>query len=178
MKMIIKLEEYIKEYVDMNIAKKVLPKMKFKHSKRIAELSKLIKDDENIYSASLYHDFIERGGNIDDLKKILNSYSIELVKCLTNEDDSDTLEKLKKFLKNKPQNFIDDVLIIKLCDRTDNLKKRVFQNTLTKPYRKKSVELIQWILDNFKGDKQKMKQFIESNIFPYIPKIEKKIRFN
>ena len=65
--------------------------------------------------------------------------------------------------------------LIKLCDRCDNLKKRVFQNTLNKNYILKSLELIQWIWDNYQGEKSKMKNFIESNILPFVPKLSKKL---
>jgi hypothetical protein len=109
------------------------------------------------------------------MKEILTPYALELVYLLTNQDEEDTLYKLKSVLSGKSKSTINDILIIKLCDRTDNLKKRVQKNILSKNYINKSTELIQWIWDNYTGDKEKMKIFIEDNILLYIPKINKKI---
>jgi hypothetical protein len=174
-KWILNFNEYLLEYVDMKHAQRVLPNKKLKHSKRVAELTKLLKDDTDIYSAAVYHDFLERGGEVIDMKEILTPYALELVYLLTNQDEEDTLYKLKSVLSGKSKSTINDILIIKLCDRTDNLKKRVQKNILSKNYINKSTELIQWIWDNYTGDKEKMKIFIEDNILLYIPKINKKI---
>ncbi len=175
MKEILNFKNYLLEYVDMKHVKKILSGNKLKHSKRVGELTKLIKDDKDVYSAAVYHDFLERGGEMKDMSNILTPYALDLVKLLTNEDNDDTLIKLKNSLSNKPQTIINDILIIKLCDRCDNLKKRVFKNIITKAYINKSAELIQWIWDSYKGDKIIIKKFIETQILPFIPKISKKI---
>lgn len=174
---ILDFENYLLEYVDMKHAKRVLPNKKLKHSKRVGEMTKLIKDDVDVYSAAVYHDFLERGGEFKDMEEILTPYALELVKILTNDTDEDTLNKLKFALAGKPQTLINDILIIKLCDRCDNLKKREFKNDLNKGYLKKSAELIQWIWDSYSGDKSKIKAFIDHNILPYVPKIAKRLKF-
>ena len=94
---ILKFEDFLLEYldVDMKKIKKVLPTKKLKHSKRVADLTRLLNDNPDIYSAAVYHDFLERGGEKSDMKKILSPYSIQLVKVLSNETDEDTLTKLK-----------------------------------------------------------------------------------
>ncbi len=174
---VLNFDNYLLEYVDMKHAKRVLPNKKLKHSKRVGELTKLIKDDVDIYSAAVYHDFLERGGEFTDMEEILSPYALELVQILTNDTDEDTLHKLKFALSGKPQKFINDILIIKLCDRCDNLKKREFKNILNKSYIKKSAELIQWIWDSYKGDKTKIKMFIDNTILPYVPKLAKRLNF-
>jgi hypothetical protein len=172
---ILNYKNFLVEYIDLQHIKKVLPSKKFKHSKRVAELTKLIKDNKDIYSAAVYHDYLERGGAEGEMEHILSPYALELVYILTNDTDDDALLKLQIRLSGKSQDVKNDILIIKLCDRADNLKKRAFKNILSKNYIKKSTELIQWILDNYKGDKSKLKTFITNNIFPYIPKLTKKI---
>lgn len=164
--------------IDTKSVKKVMPIKKFKHSKRVAELTKLLKNNVDVYSAAVYHDFLERGGSKKDMKKILSPYAFELVKVLTNENKEDTLNKFKKMFGYTGGEFLNDIIIIKLCDRTDNLKKRSIKNTLDKEYIKSSVELIQWMWDKYKGDKSKIKNFIEFNIFPYVPKIRKKLNLS
>lgn len=170
---ILDFSTFLVEYVDLKHVKNVLPSKKYKHSKRVAELTKQIKnaDSDDIYASAVYHDFLERGGDIKEMEMILTPYALELVKILTNETDEDTLIKLKSLLSGKSQSMIDDILIIKLCDRTDNLTKRIFNNELNKKYYKKTVELLQWIWDNYKGDKKIMEDFIENNIFRYIPRM-------
>lgn len=175
MNKILNFENYLLEYVNMKHVKKVLSEKKLKHSKRVGELTKHIKNDADIYSAAVYHDFLERGGNIEDLEKILTPHALELVQILTNDTNDDTLYKLKTSLLGKPENIINEILIIKLCDRSDNLKKRVLKNILTKGYVNKSVDLIQWIWDSYKGDKSVIKNFIINQILPFIPKLSKKL---
>ena len=100
---ILDFEHYLLEYVDMKHAKRVLPSKKLKHSKRVGELTKLIKDDVDVYSASVYHDFLERGGETTDMQKILSPYAFQLVQILTNDTNEDTLYKLKSMLSGKPK---------------------------------------------------------------------------
>ncbi len=172
---ILNYSNFLVEYIDLQQIKKVLPSKKFKHSKRVAELTKQIKDDKDIYSAAVYHDYLERGGAEGDMEHILSKYALELVNILTNDTDDDALLKLQIRLSGKSQDIKNDILIIKICDRADNLKRRAFKNILSKNYIKKSAELIQWIYDSYKGDKNILKYFIIRNIFPYIPKLNKKI---
>ena len=179
MRNLLDFKKYILEYLDtkeMKYAKNVLPTKKLKHSKRVAELTKLIKDNKDIYSASVYHDFLERGGEVKDMSKILSPYALLLVKDLTNENDEDTYQKLKKSISGKTKGFVDDLLTIKLCDRTDNLKKRVFKNSLNKNYLNKSIELIQFIYDNYNGNKQVLLNFMENQLFPNIPPLKEKLK--
>ncbi len=175
MKNILNYEKFLYEYVNMEFATKILSNKKLNHSKRVADLTKLIKDDEDIYAAAVYHDFLERGGDVKDMEQTLTKHALELAHLLTNDEEEDTLLKLQKALYNKPKNIVNDVLTIKICDRFDNLKKRMVKNELSKKYIKKSSELIQWIWDNFDGDKSKLEDFITKKIFVYIPKISKKV---
>jgi len=175
---LLSLEEFLLEYVDYKPVKDVMPAKKFKHSKRVGELTKLIKDDEDVYSAAIYHDFLERGDDLEDMGLILKPHALELVEALTNYDNEEPIKKLREGIIGRDNNFINDFLIVKLCDRTDNLKKRIMENKLKKDYLKKSVEIIQFIVDNYKGDLSKIKQFVETQLFPYNDKLRKLIRFD
>lgn len=178
MKNILNYNNFLFEYLskdELKYAKEVLPKQKLKHSKRVAEYTKEIKDDKDVYNASVYHDFIERGGNYEDCGKILSPYALKLVKCLTNNDDTDTLLKLKMVLSGCDNKTKNDVLIIKIADRADNLNKRLDKDNLNKKYLNKSIELIQYIWDNYTDDKTKLFRFINVNIIRKIPFFKEKI---
>jgi len=172
---ILTFENFLLEYIDLNHIKSSLSSNKFKHSKRVGGLTKQIKDDKDIYSAAVYHDFLERGGVETEILPILSTYALELVKALSSETNDDVLINLKNVLSGKSKVFINDILIIKLCDRSDNLKKRAKKDILGKGYVRKSAELIQWIWNNYTGDKLKMKQFVEIIIFSAVPKLRNKI---
>jgi (p)ppGpp synthase/HD superfamily hydrolase len=180
---VLKFNEFLLEYLDVDVekVKQKLSKEKFKHSKRVGELVKLIDPDKDLYTAAVYHDFLERGGSVIDLQKLFGNRIIELVMCLTDNKTmtDDTLTNIKQKLSNKSSDIINDVLTIKLCDRADNLKKREYKNDLSKKYLKKSAELIQYIWNTYSGDnKEKMRNFIHNNILPYIPSIEKDLKIN
>lgn len=169
--MILNFLNFLYEYGNVNIkpAKKVLSDKKFKHSKRVAELTKILKDENYIYSAAIYHDFLERGGTLEELKNLVPKESIEIIEILTNDTDESTILKLKSKLEGKSINVINDVLLIKLCDRCDNLKIRYNNKELKSNYIDKSAELIQWIYQTYSGDKLKLKQFLQKEMITYVP---------
>ena len=106
---------------------------------------------------------------------MLNYYTYELVKALTHKEDEKTLDALKLNLIGKPQYFVNDIVIIKIADRTDNLNTRVKEGRLKKKYIKKSAKLIQHLYDIYKGDKQNLKDFIENNILSIVPELKDKL---
>jgi hypothetical protein len=170
--MFIKLFE---KFVDTLPIKNVMSKSKFEHSKRVASLVKQLSDSIDVYNGALYHDFLERGGSEIQTKSILSYYTYQLVNALSHRDDEDTLEALKRNLNDKSQLFINDIVIIKLGDRTDNLITRVKEDRLKKKYIKKSAKLIQFLYDSYLGDKSKINDFIENNIFSSIPSMRDRI---
>jgi len=151
-----------------------MPHRKIMHSKRVALLTKKLSNNIDIYNAALYHDFLERGGKENKMRNIISFYSYRLVKALTKDSYNknlynDTLEDIKINFTIYSENFKNDIIIIKLCDRVDNIKQRLKKNKLKKSYLKKSVELIQYLYDNYTGDKQKIISLIDIEI-PIIKK--------
>ena len=164
-------------YVTTKPIKKVMSKSKLKHSKRVANNTKYMIYSEDVYNSALYHDFIEKGGDTNILKSIVSEYSFQLIDTLTHNIDDDVLSILKTKLIGKNTKFVNDIIIIKLSDRADNIKRKSKEGILTKKYVQKSVELIQYLYDNFIGDKDKLKNFIENKILPYHKKFSNEIIF-
>jgi len=163
------------KFITSRPIRKVMSRYKYKHSKRVANLTKELSNSEDVYNSALYHDFLERGGKIEDTRKVLSFHSYQLVLALSHDEDEDTLTSLKIALQDKPQEFINDIVCIKLCDRTDNLKTRLDEDRLKRKYIKKSTKLIQYLYDSFEGDKSILDSFIEKHIFSIIPKMREEL---
>lgn len=146
-----KMFEYL-TYKNVNHIKKTFSKNKFNHSSRVASLVKSLSDDEDLYASALFHDYLERGGVKDKMKEILTPYSVKLVKALTNKNDTDTLEKMKSVFLEKSPSMINDLVIIKICDRIDNLNKRAEKGEINSGYIRKSVELLQFLYNSYHND--------------------------
>lgn len=166
------------KFVSSKPIKKVMSRYKYEHSKRVANLTKELTISEDVYNSALYHDFLERGGKIEDTRKILSFYSYQLILALSHEEDEDTLTSLMIKLQGKSQEFINNIVYIKLCDRVDNLKTRFINNKLKSKYIKKSSKLIQFLYDSFEGDKSILDSFIEKHIFSIIPKMREELILN
>ena len=166
------------KFITSRPIRKVMSRYKYKHSKRVANLTKEFTNSEDVYNSALYHDFLERGGEKSETRKILSFSSYELVLALSHDEDEDTLESLKTSLHDKPQEFINNIVYIKLCDRTDNLKTKFSNDNLKSKYIKKSSKLIQFLYDSFEGDKTPLDSFIEKHIFNIIPKMREMLILN
>lgn len=163
----------------INHLKKEMPGKKVKHSKRVAKLTKYFTESEDIYNAALYHDYIERGGDLTQLKSVLSFHSYNLVIALTKTEDiagskNQSLDILKERFPKYTQDFKNDVILIKICDRADNLVNKYKKGELRKKYIKKSSALIKFLYDNYTGDKSKIDNFLKEKIFEGIPEIKKK----
>lgn len=167
-----KLHRYRKFYekyiLEIDPIKRVLGNKKFKHSKRVANRVVKLDDREDLYQAAFYHDFLERGGQIESIQNELSPYSLELIMALSKEEGQDTLEVLKKSIQGQDDGFIRDVFLIKLVDRADNLAKKYQDGDLGKKYLQRSRDLITYIHHHYPGDKSKINDFIRTNILPYL----------
>lgn len=166
------------KFITSRPIRKVMSRYKYKHSKRVANLTKELTNSEDVYNSALYHDFLERGGKAEDTKKVLSFNSYQLILTLSHDEDEDTLTALMNSLHGKPQEFINNIVYIKLCDRTDNLKTRFNNDRLKNKYIKKSAKLIQFLYDSFEGDKSILDSFIEKHIFSIIPKMIERTTLN
>ena len=104
------------------------------------------------------------------IEHMLTPYSMQLVLLLTNDEDVKVLKTLKSKLSAISDSKVkDDVLIIKLCDRIDNLKKKYYTRKMDDNYLNKSNKLFNYILNNisdkYKSDVEKM---IKHHINAYI----------
>lgn len=155
---------------DIKTLKKSMPVQKVKHSKRVANLVKMLSKSQDVYNAALYHDFLERGGSIDKLKTIITSYSLKLVEFLTYYDNdvkiskNKSLDILKERFRNIDTKTKNDIIEIKICDRIDNILRKKQSNKLGDKYLIKSQELFEFLTSSYDGKKDKLVNFIQTYI--------------
>ena len=165
-------------FITTKYIKKVFSGNKVKHSKRVARETQHITHSIEVYKSALYHDYLEKNGNINTLKSVTSEYSYSLILALSHNKRDDVLESIKGNLIGHNKQFINDVVVIKLCDRRDNLGKKFKAKTLSKDYIKKSIKLIQYLYDKYNGDKTLLVKFITNNIFPYSNKFYLKLNLS
>lgn len=161
---------------DIKTLKKNMPVQKVKHSKRVANLVKLLTKSQDVYNAALYHDFLERGGSNEKLKNMVSSYSIKLVEFLTYYDNDVKLSKnksldiLKERFKDLDTKTKNDIIEIKICDRIDNLLRKKELNKLSNKYLIKSQELFDFLLNSYEGKNNSLLNFIQKNLLKILEK--------
>ena len=183
--MILSFENFVNERYqqrDVQALNAYMNDRKVKHSCKVAEIVKLFTDSEDLYQAALYHDYIERGGKKEELLHLISPYATELVMHLTKtedlaaqvEDDNETLAILRLAIENLPESVRNDIVVIKVADRADNLRKREKKGELSKGYIKKSAELVEYLFNSYTGaNKKAFKKFIKKNFLSVHPKVEK-----
>jgi|TARA_R110000787_G_scaffold336_8_gene1209 hypothetical protein len=139
------------------ILKATMPKSKIKHSNRV--FNKLDGLPSDVKYAALFHDYLESGGSLSKIEKVLPPKTIDLIKLLTITDDTSVIEHIKKTLKSgdittQLSNFL---ILIKIADRKDNYNKRVSKGKLTKKYKKKSKTLLAYLIKQYNGPRQLLK---------------------
>ena len=138
---------------------KELPKKKIKHSINVA--NELKDHNKTAIYAALGHDYLERGGNLEELidHLILNDIPlnvIRIIKALSQDDHIDSEnEPLTHISHELSQLHNDDIkntiILIKLSDRLDNIKKKLRTGKLTKKYIKKSINLCDFLSNEYTG---------------------------
>lgn len=94
----------------------------FEHVRKVFKLVKKVDTREILGAAALLHDVVEDTDyTIDDIREMFGSEVANLVKELTS--DEDLLDGMGKteYLLDKMMTISNDALIIKLCDRLQNL---------------------------------------------------------
>lgn len=146
---------------------KDMPLHKIKHSFRVAQsVTSLHPENLEAVQIALFHDFLEQGGNESVLMTLkFNKNTIDGIIALTAHD-SDPLSHIKETIPTLPDKVKNLVVIVKLCDRLDNLEQRYINNTLTETYLNKSEELTNWLFSQYNGEiehliliRKKMKVF-------------------
>jgi len=94
----------------------------YEHSFRVGDMvSNLIKD-EDIIIASYLHDIFDSGSGTE--KEVLNLFNekvVDIIKELTNDKEMIKIKGKFKYMVDKINSISDESLLIKLCDRYDNL---------------------------------------------------------
>lgn len=92
------------------------------HPLRVGDMVSNYTDDLDVIVSSYLHDVLDNGnGNEKDILNLFNERVLDLIKELTNDREMIKIQGKKKYLINKINNMSDDSLLIKLCDRYDNL---------------------------------------------------------
>lgn len=141
------------------ILRDVMSKRKVKHSLRVFD--KFKKYPKYVRYGALFHDYLERGGDIKVLESILDPKSIALVKMLTLGSEDDLIPHMDSVLcKTDDEELKNFLILIKLVDRKDNYTKRVRTNTLTKKYKKKTKDLVRFLTSRYTGDLKLIKNIL------------------
>lgn len=94
----------------------------YEHSFRVGNMvSTLVKDDDVII-ASYLHDIFDSGSGTE--KEVLNLFNekvVEIIKELTNDREMIKIKGKFTYMVDKINTISNDSLLIKLCDRYDNL---------------------------------------------------------
>ena len=93
------------------------------HPIRVAKTVSAYTDDYTVLAAAVLHDTLEdTNTTMDDLVRLFGDRVANMVQALTN--DPKELERIGKtqHLINKMTKMIDEVLLIKLADRLDNVQ--------------------------------------------------------
>lgn len=141
-----------------------LPKHKRKHSWRVAKSLYRAGADPDAVHAAVAHDFLERGGTMKRLQKVIDKHGLsprvaELVRALSSEEkndeqaDNEPLRHLQHVLPTLPEESRNKVILIKLGDRLDNLYRR--GKKIGKNYRRKTSELLSFLGYAYTGPQEK-----------------------
>lgn len=134
---------------------KIMPKEKQSHSMRVSSnLMDVGIESKDVILGSLFHDYIERGGDIDKLD--ISETSKDIIKFLSafddthgNSDNAPLAHLISVFGQINNQGLKDKLVMIKVADRVDNLNRR--GKSASKGYLKKSVDLIKFLMGNYGG---------------------------
>jgi hypothetical protein len=142
----------------------VMPPAKQKHSLRVAKtLNSVGAGKVGIY-AGAYHDYIERGGNVEDLTAHLDELGLSkeiltVVQSLSSDEKhaegkgNQPLEHIKQVLNAiQDQKTRDTIILVKIADRLDNLKKRIkTDGRIGRGYLNKSKQLLDYLQAMYTG---------------------------
>jgi len=142
-----------------------LNKKKGMHSLDVSKQVARYTDNIDTILGALFHDYIERGGNIDKLP--ISKKAKKIVKFLSSEtkdysgSENEPLEHLMEVIPEiKNENLKNNVILVKLMDRYDNLKRR--GKALSKKYIHKTKQLFHYLAQHFTGKKKILLQIAKA----------------
>ena len=158
----------------------ILPKARIRHSKRVAKaLNKAKVGKVGVYTG-LLHDYLERGGDLYTLSQHIDELKLppQIIKAVhTLSDDEKNIEiqpnqplsHLQAVLQGVTDDDLRNIIILaKLSDRLDNLKKRDKRGKVGTKYRAKSIDLINWLRDNYTGKPKPLHKMLKA-LAKYLP---------
>lgn len=125
----------------------------FYHVRQVFKLVKKVDISEEMGAAALLHDTVEdvEEVTIDIIKKGFGDVVANLVKELTSDSEMVGIMGKPEYLLDKMNSMSDKALIIKLCDRYQNLSDHF---TASDSFRRKYYKETKFIIDELKGSRQ------------------------
>jgi (p)ppGpp synthase/HD superfamily hydrolase len=94
----------------------------YEHSFRVGDMVSELTVDEDVMVAAYLHDIFEHGsGDEKEILELFNERVLDLVKEITNDSELVKLKGKFNYLSDKLNSLSNEGLLIKLCDRYDNL---------------------------------------------------------
>jgi (p)ppGpp synthase/HD superfamily hydrolase len=125
----------------------------FYHVRQVFKLVKKIDSRDELGAAALLHDTVEdvEEITIDVINKEFGTIVANLVKELTSDKEMLDIMGKPEYLLDKMNVMSDDALIIKLCDRYQNLSDHF---SASDKFRRKYYQETKFIIDNLKQSRQ------------------------
>lgn len=152
----------------------IMPTQKVIHSMNVAKNVTKYSDDVDIIMSALFHDYIERGGDIDRIDISETSKDIiKMLSILDNENETSEFIDVEMHMNEilsgiENQELRNDIIHIKLSDRLDNIRKRAVKKSLSKDYLNKSIDLFK-TMDEYYNGKFNIQKIIKSIQKEYKP---------
>jgi len=134
-----------------------LGKKKGVHSLKVSSHVSKYSNDPDVIIGALFHDYIERGGKIKNLP--ISKKAKKIIKFLSSESknlsgvENEPLEHLMNVVPEiKNEKLKNNIIIVKLVDRYDNLAKR--GKNVSKNYLTKTKDLFSFLVQHYTGDKR------------------------
>jgi (p)ppGpp synthase/HD superfamily hydrolase len=141
---------------------RVMPKQKVNHSLRVGATMVKAGAPHSAIKAALFHDYLERGGSPEKMHKVIHSdhETKAMIHALSSSGkdaarhSNEPLEHLKHTLSQPMHpDTKNHIILIKLADRLDNLKKRAKAGGVGENYRQKSKDLIRHLTHHYTGNR-------------------------
>lgn len=151
-----------------------MPKSKQKHSVRVGRELHKAKAGKIATYAGLLHDYLERGGDPETLSQHIDELGlpqkiVDVVHSLSDDEknvESSTnqpLEHLKWILQAVTDPDLRNIIILsKMSDRVDNLRKRARRGKIGRRYAAKSEELMQYLASHYTGEERPFKRLMHA----------------
>ena len=164
----------------------IMPKAKIKHSKRVAKTLNKAKVGKIGVYAGLLHDYLERGGDLYTLSQHIDELElppqiIKAVHALSDDEKNvdgqpnQPLAHLQAVLQGITDDDLRNIIILaKLSDRLDNLKKRTKRGKVGSKYRAKSLDLIGWLRHNYTGKPKSLNKMLRA-VEKFLPTVQNEL---